>query len=985
MSAIVQIGTTRLTSGDGAVLQASASSYLGNWTIPHYAILPDGRIRFAPGVFQESWINQQCLLSMGDITGEPVLYGRIRPKRVERTADYVEVRLSADILNRAIPYINATAQSLDDLAEEIARAQAVPYQFVDYLADSNVPTGTANIDKPFPVLNILSGILFESFWDLGYIVQNNAGVYSVQAKAFDRSPSVDNVKTFRDPLKWSIWHDPNPHGTACNRLVLARDGVTKTYEDTALATAEGVNEHGRLLLYISPSEMDQWAARYMARFSQQQIYIRATFQGAILIGEVFKAAFGQGILQLAPHRAGGGSGDNYQVRRAEYDLVRGTTEVTALRVWHDPANQAALVPVSTVSRFPPVPTFTVNGVERGVESVFASLTNYDASGGYYCVVEVRRADASRLSFGTVSGYGPAIPLDPLVWPRIAQQARAKYVNAGDGRESAWSAWSAEFRPAGPRKYQECYWLGTATRPNPRTTSTQRETEGYRPTVDGRIAVDEMPAPTPSLPVVWKFTRIWSPSARFATVWNVERIVSTYWSGQEQVAYRLSGVNSTPALTTTDAQRDDDDARPDGWVAQRPDTTASQRYLFKASRQRLPNSPYWDVWGLDGLVETYEGDRGFTWTSPVLARLTKDVLVRADSALVLPSVTGGGTSPYTYSLEGTNAALIPTGMQFNTAAGGATLSGTPTAAGAFTFELTATDSATPSLTDSTTVTLYVDAAAVTLAWVEPLGTTALLATAGNQTLSPASPTLPRATTSRSGATVSYSTQGLPDWLSVDSKRVVSADANPPAGGGRIETFRWVATDGTDTIEIAIGVQVQPAYRLVQTNPLASSFSLESADAGGGDAAVSGQSAYALASGSVRSGGGGTVQDATAGGSVRSGGGVSQGNTAYGGGGSASGSVPRVSTGGALWDSQAGGPGHHHSVPARSFSVTLPSHRHGFSLSNHTHGFNGARHTHGFSGSHTHSFSAVSHRHAQGSFSASLRSHKHGLPIRIADAA
>ena len=133
MTAIIQIGDARLTSAAGQVLAATADNRLGSLVAPDRAVLPVGHIRFAPGVFSEEWIGQPCLMSMGDITGEPVLYGRIAPKLVTRTADYTEVKLVGAIANPSVSHIAPQEIGLVQHIRLFATSNSVPADFTDFL------------------------------------------------------------------------------------------------------------------------------------------------------------------------------------------------------------------------------------------------------------------------------------------------------------------------------------------------------------------------------------------------------------------------------------------------------------------------------------------------------------------------------------------------------------------------------------------------------------------------------------------------------------------------------------------------------------------------------------------------------------------------------------------------------------------------------------------------------------------------------------
>ena len=111
-----------------------------------------------------------------------------------------------------------------------------------------------------------------------------------------------------------------------------------------------------------------------------------------------------------------------------------------------------------------------------------------------------------------------------------------------------------------------------------------------------------------------------------------------------------------------------------------------------------------------------------------------------------------------------------------------------------------------------ITVVVEDVSGTLTW--GAGDTSVGATEGSQTLVPAAPALPEATSTRSGATVSYTLSNRPTWLTFTaSTRVLSANANAPAPGYPI-FMRLTATDGTETIYQEIIVTIDPA-----TPPLA----------------------------------------------------------------------------------------------------------------------------------------------------------------------
>lgn len=135
--------------------------------------------------------------------------------------------------------------------------------------------------------------------------------------------------------------------------------------------------------------------------------------------------------------------------------------------------------------------------------------------------------------------------------------------------------------------------------------------------------------------------------------------------------------------------------------------------------------------------------------------------------------GGGTAPYTYVLA---SGALPPGLAL---ASDGTLSGTPTAAGAFSFTVTATDSSTGMgsfSATSGTLTLNIAAPAITLAPTSLA--TATVATAYSQSLSASGGTAPYTFAAPAGS--------LPPGLSLSSAGALSG--TPTAAG----TFNFTVT-------------------------------------------------------------------------------------------------------------------------------------------------------------------------------------------------
>jgi hypothetical protein len=146
---------------------------------------------------------------------------------------------------------------------------------------------------------------------------------------------------------------------------------------------------------------------------------------------------------------------------------------------------------------------------------------------------------------------------------------------------------------------------------------------------------------------------------------------------------------------------------------------------------------------------------------------------------------GGTSTKTFA---TTAGTLPTGLTLSTAG---ILSGTPTAAGSFTFTVTATDSVGGTAGQSYTIVIY-PAVTITTATL-PGGT---VGTAYNQTVSATGGTPP--------LTITAPAASLPPGLTLTNDGVLSGT---PTTAGSF-TFTVTATDlvgatGTQSYTVVIG--------------------------------------------------------------------------------------------------------------------------------------------------------------------------------------
>jgi large repetitive protein len=146
---------------------------------------------------------------------------------------------------------------------------------------------------------------------------------------------------------------------------------------------------------------------------------------------------------------------------------------------------------------------------------------------------------------------------------------------------------------------------------------------------------------------------------------------------------------------------------------------------------------------------------------------------AETAYSQTLIASGGTAPYTYAVS---AGALPAGMSLNPATG--VLSGTPTAAGSFSFTITATD--VDNFTGSKTYSLMVTAPTITV--LPATLTAATFGSAYNQTLTTGGGT--------GSYTYSVTAGALPAGLTLSSTGVISGT---PTTSGSF-SFTVTAKDG-----------------------------------------------------------------------------------------------------------------------------------------------------------------------------------------------
>jgi hypothetical protein len=208
---------------------------------------------------------------------------------------------------------------------------------------------------------------------------------------------------------------------------------------------------------------------------------------------------------------------------------------------------------------------------------------------------------------------------------------------------------------------------------------------------------------------------------------------------------------------------------------------------------------------------------------------------AGAAYSQPVTASGGNTPYSYAVT---SGALPAGLNLSAVG---LLSGTPTASGSFTFEVTATDSTTPTASVARSYTLSVAAPVITLAPTSLTAGTAAVAY--------------NATIAASGGTATYSysigSGALPAGLSLSAAGAITG--TPTASGSF--TFSVTATDsttpagsGSQSYTLVIGVPVITLAPTSLTGGTAAVAYNATITASGGNGAYS----YSIGSGALPAG-------------------------------------------------------------------------------------------------------------------------------------